>query len=504
MKSGIETELLTLEWPPNIVSSELSDFETQARRLRYQALAKACRTRSIQTLLLGHHDDDQAETVLMRLAQGHRDLGLRGILPVSDIPECHGMYRINQSGQPLRVKDRGGITGRLGGLQYGLRGIERGGIHICRPLLSFSKDQLTATCEAKGMRWFEDATNQERTLTMRNAVRYLMRSNLLPFALHKESLLKVAAKINGRVIARDGGALKKFEKTIFQLDVRTGRLIIHHLPNLFLQGINKTPPQWFEAARRGYRYLAARLLQHLVSLVTPQESVPLRDLERAVTMTFPRLGESKIDDDLHEQTFTIAGVQCSQVVDAQGSEEVKMSWVLKRQPMTSLEYQKWTIKPPLESDHTGPTRASNVKTSSWILWDGRYWIRLAGPELEKYQIRPFEERDLAEYTKNFASFYQQRLLKTLRHGSERKLKWTLPAIARLKEQKDGDVVTERSKVVALPSLGSKLSKESIRWQIHYKHIDLGKRELDVLDPPFDLVPIQKKYRPNRDRGTTGG
>jgi tRNA(Ile)-lysidine synthase len=55
------------------------------------------------------------------------------------------------------------------------------GGRLVRPLLPFSKEQLRAYAVAKGVRWYEDATNQDLTIS-RNRYRY----QLLP-ALEKEN-----------------------------------------------------------------------------------------------------------------------------------------------------------------------------------------------------------------------------------------------------------------------------------------------------------------------------
>lgn len=43
--------------------------------------------------------DDQVETILMRLSNGHRGLGLTGIKPIAKIPECFGIHGVYESGE---------------------------------------------------------------------------------------------------------------------------------------------------------------------------------------------------------------------------------------------------------------------------------------------------------------------------------------------------------------------------------------------------------------------
>lgn len=53
--------------------------QAAARRVRYAALIAWCREEGLAGLLTAHHADDQAETILMRIARGAGLSGLRGI-----------------------------------------------------------------------------------------------------------------------------------------------------------------------------------------------------------------------------------------------------------------------------------------------------------------------------------------------------------------------------------------------------------------------------------------
>ena len=90
-----------------------------ARQARYDLLGDWCRSQNIYYLTVGHHRDDQAETVLMRLAKGS---GLDGL------------------GGMRRAKQLQNVT-------------------LIRPLLDFSKDRLVATCQDHGQEFFADPSN---------------------------------------------------------------------------------------------------------------------------------------------------------------------------------------------------------------------------------------------------------------------------------------------------------------------------------------------------------
>jgi tRNA(Ile)-lysidine synthase len=101
--------------------------EAAARELRYEFLAGAAERCAAGAVATAHHADDQAETVLFRLARGTGPSGLAGI------PERRG--------------------------------------RIVRPLLAFERAELMAYAAAAGVRWREDPTNIELRFA-RNRVRH--------------------------------------------------------------------------------------------------------------------------------------------------------------------------------------------------------------------------------------------------------------------------------------------------------------------------------------------
>ncbi|MBV7257474.1 tRNA lysidine(34) synthetase TilS [Pacificimonas sp. WHA3] len=65
-----------LVWPSG---KPAANVQAEARAARYAAMRTLCETRNIPHLVTAHHADDQAETVLMRLARGSGLSGLSGI-----------------------------------------------------------------------------------------------------------------------------------------------------------------------------------------------------------------------------------------------------------------------------------------------------------------------------------------------------------------------------------------------------------------------------------------
>lgn len=111
---GIKAEIL--HWDHAPVTTRI---HAEARAARYDLLIRACRRHGIQTLLFAHQREDQAETILMRLAKGSGIDGLAGIPAVNEID----------------------------------------GVQILRPLLPVAKERLIATCELAGASFVTDPSN---------------------------------------------------------------------------------------------------------------------------------------------------------------------------------------------------------------------------------------------------------------------------------------------------------------------------------------------------------
>jgi tRNA(Ile)-lysidine synthase len=110
------------------------NIEARARAERYDALTDLCIEHGIEDLLLAHHQNDQAETVLLQLLRGSGVAGLSG-MPLH-------RTSVNQ-GDP---------------------------ISLWRPLLNQSRADLEAYAKECKLKWVEDPSNQN-TRYRRNAIR---------------------------------------------------------------------------------------------------------------------------------------------------------------------------------------------------------------------------------------------------------------------------------------------------------------------------------------------
>ncbi len=135
--SALKCEHAILRWrdPP----VDMAGLQAQARAARYRLLDDACRDRGILHLAVAHHRDDQAETILLRLAQGSGVDGLAGMAAITELDH----------------------------------------VRLLRPLLKFSSATLKDICRARGQEWIEDPTN-----TALRFARPRLRSDVGLFAAH--------------------------------------------------------------------------------------------------------------------------------------------------------------------------------------------------------------------------------------------------------------------------------------------------------------------------------
>ena len=108
-----------LRWqPPD--GALAGGVQAAARDARYELLTAWCRARGVLHLALAHQQEDQAETLLLRLARGSGLDGLAAMAPIA----------------------------------------ERDGVRIVRPLLPIPRARLGATLERRGQPWIDDPSNE--------------------------------------------------------------------------------------------------------------------------------------------------------------------------------------------------------------------------------------------------------------------------------------------------------------------------------------------------------
>lgn len=109
----------TLAWDGD---KPAGDLQAAARAARYALLAEHARTHGLDTIVTAHTRDDQAETLLLRLARGSGLAGLAAMRPERRLEE---------------------------------------GVALVRPFLAVGRDRLRSTLSAAGLGWIEDPSNAD-------------------------------------------------------------------------------------------------------------------------------------------------------------------------------------------------------------------------------------------------------------------------------------------------------------------------------------------------------
>jgi len=127
---GIEFDFRLLELGSRLGVER--NIEAQARQARYEALRQMCFIHGVKNLLLAHHQDDQAETILLQLLRGSGVAGL--------------------SSMPI------------------VRGSDQKDLRLWRPFLELSRSEIEAYANEHHLEWIEDPSNADERFT-RNALR---------------------------------------------------------------------------------------------------------------------------------------------------------------------------------------------------------------------------------------------------------------------------------------------------------------------------------------------
>ncbi|KAK4222057.1 hypothetical protein QBC38DRAFT_402258 [Podospora fimiseda] len=579
-KLGIKAEAHRIKWPQTVINpNDLPNVETWARHYRYRRLAKVCQVWNCNTLFTAHHEDDQYETVLMRLISGHGYRGLRGMRPATDIPECYDLHGVYQSGMiddqlsqnpqynlGLTYYERKRIqremsseidpaefieaTTDIAGPYFddydwiagankpapplGHMDIEYGGKMIYRPMLQFSKERLIATCVENKVKWFEDHTNKDQTLTLRNAVRHMCHNHKLPMALQKPSILRLSAECRARV-AKEEAEADRLLKTIridgFEPNVGT---MVVDLPTFTLPRASRLSFRSSTVREKRinhYRFIAALMIRRLISMITPEQDLPhVGQLDHLVSLLFPSLTLDTTPPPSEPKSYVICGVHFIPLL----SEKKPLRWLLTRAPYVSKTPRPITRFRRLHISKRVYKRPDQWKTEGWSelkLYDGRYWIRLIHRLPCDVEIAPFEKEHQKTFKESLVDDKSKNdLAAMLKRYAPGKIRYTLPAIYAtmdiskllsgnnewwppLEVQEGGESRKERKErelalqldyeqnmlsqkdfflqLVALPTLGVSIAglENWLRWEVRYRKVDeeilqLSKRTGTGPDRPF--------------------
>ncbi|XHG04747.1 hypothetical protein AWENTII_007994 [Aspergillus wentii] len=436
---GVKAQILELEWPQTTTTpSKVTAFETHARRLRFQAIGRACRDNSIETLLMGHHQDDNVETTLWRLSSGARGAGLAGIPRVARIPECHGLYGVSESGSSVK------LPGRKTSLQINNKGevqvqdtsssssirpettVSTGGISICRPLLSFPKANLLATCHENQIPFVSDPTNFDPTLTPRNAIRSLLSSNKLPLALQGPSILSLIKSSQNLLKNSDDLSNRLLETCkLLNLNLNTGSMVIQFPPSPTTAQLSSLSSSSTTEKTAEIQALTLRRITELISPY-PDNHFSLRSFEPFTHRIF---STALYTMNMNRQSFTVGGVMfqplrwkplptSSDTIYNNANVNANVNtWLLFRQPFMRHRAPVLRVEVPVPSSSLSSSfsHVSSPVYTPWTLWDDRYWFRFTvvpedgdmptqdhdGRQSISLVLRPQQQSDLTKLRRSF-------------------------------------------------------------------------------------------------------
>lgn len=196
------------------------NLQAEARRVRYALMTDWCGAQGVLHLFLAHHRDDQAETLLLRLARGSGVDGLSAMAPVTETP----------------------------------------GLRLLRPLLDVPRARLAATLAAAGQSHIEDPSNANAAF---GRVRLRQASALLAR--------------EGLTAARLAGTARRMAQARTALEAATARLLAEAAA-LYPEGYTTLDPAPVRAAPAD---IALRALSRIVTTVAGSDYPPrLERVER--------------------------------------------------------------------------------------------------------------------------------------------------------------------------------------------------------------------------------
>lgn len=482
---GIEASIDTLDWDGDDPQT-ISNFETEARKKRYRQLAVSARSRHIHHLCTAHHMDDQVETLLMRLVRGENPslLSFQGMRQMSAMPECEGFRGIRNAepsvplGSILRnsspqsshqasyseVLQHTQIGQALYTLNDNIQGLVHGGIRLHRPLITFSKADLIATCEVNKIPYIKDKTNFDPTFTRRNAIRTLRSEHKLPRALQAAPLLSVMDKSRMTLASvQDRAALFLRAVSIVLFDFRSGVAAVR-IPTSFL------------ALCKMDQLAAGHVMVRLARLVS---SVPADAEDTIASSAAIKALVAGMQSSFWEKPSTITAPRfnCTSVYFEALPLPPDMGqgttlWRLSRQPM-ALSTRKTTARQfQLLLQTNGDTY------SRWLLWDYRFWIRLRPSRedmLRFIELRAYSEDDVSGLKSKMPEKNWHELHAALHSCAPGKARYTLP------------VLTLNNQIIAFPTLFTQMITPDV-YSENAKMLDLGNNPPLYWEVAYKMLP----------------
>ncbi len=148
--------------------------EEAGRQARYIFLADLARREGAAAVVVGHHADDQAETILMHFLRGSGLAGLAGMREAGPLPGHDGLW-------------------------------------LVRPLLQITREEIEAYCVKNGLEPIIDASNADPTF-FRNRLRH----ELLPLLESYNPHIRQRLRQMGEIVGADEELLRELTETVWR------------------------------------------------------------------------------------------------------------------------------------------------------------------------------------------------------------------------------------------------------------------------------------------------
>jgi tRNA(Ile)-lysidine synthase len=215
--------------------------EAGARLARYTFLAETAQAVGAHYIALGHHRDDQAETLLLHLIRGTGLAGLRGMLPIAPLSENHLLPDVPDELLEAEIK-------------------------LIRPLLGVPRAEIEEY--AKDLNPRQDASNEDPHY-LRNRIRLEILPGLEALNPNiREGLARLASVVQGDYAIIEQAIEEAAEELVEWGDTEGGDGEIVYIDRLGFNGLS-------DGIRRGL------LRQVLFDLTPGLGDLPYQQIERA-------------------------------------------------------------------------------------------------------------------------------------------------------------------------------------------------------------------------------
>lgn len=243
---------------PALAAGARLALEETARRVRYTFLARVAEKVGAQTIAVGHNADDQAETVLMHLLRGAGPAGLRGMLPATRLRDYHLLQEAKGLPQELV---------------------------IIRPLITATRAEIEAYCDAAGLATRLDRSNFDTTY-FRNRLRH----EVLPYLAQINPRISERLRNLAEVVRADYGLLHEF------ITAAQNTLLVAAYPDALVYDLRRWREQPLAVRRglirrsayelrRSLRDVAFGHVEHAVNVAQNGQTGARATLPRALNLT---------------------------------------------------------------------------------------------------------------------------------------------------------------------------------------------------------------------------